>query len=168
IWATMKNLYKQQRRWGFGVENVPYIIFNTIKRWDTIDHTKMIKHILVQLHGFHSWATNALIISIIGWMPIILGGQSFNELVLSGNLPFITEGLMRFAMIGLLLSAILSTLLLPNHPSKFSIFKKTIMFLEWLILPASIIIFGSIPALDAQVRLMLGKYLGFWVTPKER
>ena len=26
FWATMKNLYKQQRRWGWGCENIPYML----------------------------------------------------------------------------------------------------------------------------------------------
>jgi hypothetical protein len=39
---------------------------------------------------------------------------------------------------------------------------------EWLLLPVGIIFFGSFPALDAQTRLMFGKYMGFLVTPKTR
>jgi hypothetical protein len=42
------------------------------------------------------------------------------------------------------------------------------MMLQWILLPLSTIILGAIPALDAQSRLMFGKYMGFWVTEKAR
>jgi hypothetical protein len=75
---------------------------------------------------------------------------------------------MTFSMFGLVTSAILSTVLLPPRPPHK---RKTVflwMFLQWLMLPLTIIFFGSIPGIDAQTRLMLGKYMGFWVTPKHR
>ena len=167
-WQTAKNLYKQQRRWGWGVENIPYLIFNTIKRWRVLPKGKMINRILVQLYGFHSWATNALIIAVVGWLPLILGGERFHATVLSTNLPYVTRTLMTFAMFGLVLSAIISTLLLPKRPPKYGFSKNLTMLLQWLILPFSIIIFGAVPGLEAQTRLMLGKRLGFLVTPKSR
>ena len=167
-WETAKNLYKQQRRWGWGVENVPYLIFNFIKARRTMPKGKTIKQIMVQIYGFHSWATNALIIGVIGWMPMILGGDRFNVTVLSGNLPFITRTLMTCAMIGLVISAAVSTMLLPKKPANFGFGKSIAMVAQWLVLPISIIIFGSIPGLDSQTRLAFGRYLGFWVTPKAR
>ncbi len=168
ITKTAKNLYKQQRRWGWGVENIPYLIFNVIKKWKNFPKGKVINRILVQIHGFHSWATNALIIAAIGWMPLLLGGDRFNVTVLSRNLPMVARTLMMVAMIGLVISAIISTLLLPKKPKKYGLRKNLAMILQWLILPLSIIIFGAIPSLEAQTRLMLGKYMGFWVTPKSR
>ncbi|MCK4540215.1 glycosyltransferase family 2 protein [Candidatus Parcubacteria bacterium] len=168
VWQTAKNLYKQQRRWGWGVENIPYLLFNGIKRWPKFKKGKLINRIFVQLYGFHSWATNALIIGFIGWMPMFLGGDRFNATVLSTNLPVVTRALMTLAMLGLVLSAILSTILLPKKPKKYGFFKYAIMFLQWLVLPFSIVIFGAIPGLDAQTRLMFGKYLGFFITPKSR
>ncbi|MBD3248155.1 hypothetical protein GF382_02595 [Candidatus Falkowbacteria bacterium] len=165
-WTTLKGLYKQQRRWGWGVENLPYLFFNAIKRWKNIPKAKFLGRIWVQIHGFHSWATNALIIALIGWMPLILGGDNFKATVLSGNLPVVTRTLMTLAMSGLLLSAIMSTLLMPPKPKKFGFFKRVLILLEWLLLPLSIVIFGTFPAIDSQTRLMLGKYMGFLVTPK--
>jgi len=167
-WKTFKNLYNQQLRWGWGVENIPYLMFNTIKNWKEIPKKKFISKILVQVHGFHSWATNALIIAVIGWMPMLIGGDKFNMTVLSSNLPIVARTLMMLAMSGLIFSAIISTLLLPEKPKKYGISKNIFMFVQWAILPISIIIFGSIPGLHSQTKLMLGDYMGFWVTPKVR
>lgn len=166
--GTAKSLYKQQRRWGWGVENLPYLVFNLIKNWHEMPKKKIAELIFVQVYGFHSWATNALIIAVIGWMPMLLGGDAFNSTVLSGNLPAISRVFMTMAMMGLVLSAVISTLLLPPMPKNYGWGKRMAMVLQWLILPASIIIFGAIPGLEAQTRLMLGKYMGFWVTPKAR
>lgn len=165
---TAKNLYKQQRRWGWGVENVPYLIFNFIKNWKTMPKAKVFSLIWVQLYGFHSWATNALIIAVIGWMPMLLGGDRFNQTVLSSNLPVVSRTLMTIAMLGLVLSAVISTLLLPKQPAHYGWGKRISMVAQWLILPLSIVIFGAVPGLEAQTRLMLGKYMGFFITPKAR
>ncbi len=168
LWNTAKSLYKQQRRWAWGSENIPYLIFNTSKRWKTVDRGKLVSHILIQVYGFWSWATSALIIAVVGWMPMLLGGDRFNSTVLSGNLPTVSQNLMSVAMVGLILSAVVSSLLLPKRPRKYTIWKNILMICEWVFVPFTIIIFGSIPCFDAQIRLMRAKYMGFWVTPKSR
>ncbi|MFA7087762.1 MAG: glycosyltransferase family 2 protein [Patescibacteria group bacterium] len=170
ILKTAGNLYKQQRRWAWGGENIPYLLFNAAKRWNNkgFDRGAIAGHIFIQIYGFHAWATNALIIAVIGWLPMLLGGDRFNSTVLSGNLPAITQTLMNIAMIGLVLSAVISSLLLPKRPKKYKFWKKVFMTLEWIFVPFSIVIFGAIPCLESQIRLMLGKYMGFWVTPKVR
>lgn len=170
FWKTARSLYKQQRRWAWGSENIPYLIFNAQKRWhhQGFDRKKIVSHIFIQIYGFHSWATNALIIAIIGRLPIILGGDRFNTTVLSGNLPSITQSLMNFAMVGLVLSAVVSALLLPAKPAGYRFGKKILMSLEWVAVPVTIVIFGAFPCLEAQIRLMFGRYMGFWVTPKSR
>jgi len=170
MFQTAKNLYKQQRRWAWGGENIPYLIFNAMKRWKNQNFDKgiIIEHIFIQIYGFHAWATNALIIAVIGWMPMLLGGDRFNSTVLSGNLPSITQNLMNIAMIGLIMSAVVSALLLPKRPKEYTIWKKFFMTLEWVFVPVTIVIFGAFPCLEAQIRLLRGKYMGFWVTPKSR
>lgn len=165
---TIRSLYKQQRRWAWGSENVPYLIFNSMKKWKQLDKRRTLRHIWIQIYGFHSWATSALIIAVVGWMPMLLGGNRFNENVMALNLPVVTRNLMTIAMVGIIISAIVSSLLLPKKPKNYGFFKTIKLFFEWIFVPVSIIIFGAIPCLDAQVRLMFGKYMGFWVTPKAR
>lgn len=169
FWKTMKNIYKQHRRWSWGVENIPYIIFNFIKN-KKISLRKKIRYSLVQIEGFWSLATNPLVILLLGWLPIILGGAEFRSTILSYNLPLITRNLMALAMMGLILSAVIGASLVPKMPESYRRRKRrwAVMFLQWLLVPFTIIIFGAIPGLDAQTRLMFGRYMGFWVTPKHR
>jgi len=167
FWQTIKNIYKQQRRWTWGVENLPYLIFNCFKD-KKISWRKKTRMILTQLEGYWSLPTNPLLIFFLGWLPIFLGGHKFNTTLLSYNLPLVTRALMIIAMSGLVVSAIISTSLLPPKPKHFGKRKYIAVVAQWLIIPVTIIFFGAIPGLDAQTRLLFGRYMGFWVTPKKR
>ena len=164
---TVINQYKQQRRWAWGCAEIPYIMFGFLQN-KKISLIRKISHLYTIIDGYWSWATAALLLLILGWLPILLGGQQFNFSVLSFNLPILTGRIMTFALIGMFISAILSTLLLPPLPKGSRRIKKAAVFVQWLFLPVTLILFGSLPALDAQIRLMLGKYMGFWVTEKIR
>ena len=165
MWETAKNQYKQQRRWAYGAENVPYIIFGFIKN-KTISLKKKLYYSLVQIEGFWSWSTSAVILMLLGWLPVTVGQGQFSNTILSYNLPHITSTLMTLAMVGLLTSAVVSTLLLPPTPPNYPRWKHLFLLLEWILIPITVNIFGVIPSLDAQTRLMVGKYMGFWATPK--
>lgn len=161
------NQYKQQRRWAYGAENIPYVFYKFTKN-KAIPFSKRLIQSFLLFDGSLSWATNALILFFLGWLPLIVGGEAYQTTVLAQSLPFIVQILMTLAMIGLFTSATLSLLLLPERPKKYGRFNMLFMLLQWALLPLSTIILGAIPALDAQSRLMLGKYMGFWVTEKAR
>ncbi len=169
FWGTMANIYRQQRRWAWGVENVPYSLMGFVKN-KIIPFSKKFYWTFHKVEGFHSWATNSLIIFALGWLPIFLGGEIFNETILSFNLPKITRTIMTLAMVGIASSAILGVMLLPPKPNWFKRRHYLLYFFQWLFIPVSLIVFGAFPALEAQTRLMLGGRfrLGFWFTPKAR
>ncbi len=167
FWQTLINIYKQQQRWGWGVENVPYILFGLIKN-KKISFWKKIRVAFTQLEGFWSLSTNPIIIFALSWLPLIIGGPAFNTTVLSYNLPSVTRNLMILAMCGLVFSAIVSMSFLPKRPKTHNPLKFVVMILQWILIPITVTVFGAIPGLHAQTRLMLGQYMGFWVTPKHR
>jgi len=169
FWQTMINQYKQQRRWGWGCENIPYFL-NGFRKNPMIPKRKKWYWSFVVIESFHSWATNALLIFALGWLPLFLGGAEFNFTLLSYNLPQLTRFIMFLAMFGIVTSIILSIILLPPKPDWFKPWHYFIYVFQWLLLPFTLIIFGALPGLEAQTRLMLGgKFrLGFWVTPKHR
>jgi hypothetical protein len=61
---------------------------------------------------------------------------------------------------------IISTLLLPPRPKGYGRRKSLEMVTQWILIPITAILFSSFPAIDAQTRLMFGKYLTFRVTKK--
>jgi hypothetical protein len=167
IWSTVKNLYKQHRRWTWGVENVPYILFNFRKN-KKIPIGKKFRAAFIQIEGFWSLVTNPLILFLIGWLPLIVGGHHFNTTVLSYNLPILARSILTLAMGGLVVSAAVSMRLIPDRPPEYGWRRSVLMVLQWVLVPFTMIVFSAIPGLDAQIRLLTGKYMGFWVTPKVR
>ena len=171
FWGTMKNVYKQQRRWAWGCENVPYMLEGFDKDPE-IPKSKKRYWTFNTIEGFHSWATNSLIIFALGWLPLWLGGRHFGTSLLAYSLPHITRWIVTLSMVGIASSAILAIILLPKKPDgeRVRIAEYAWYFLQWALMPLTLIVFGAFPAIEAQTRLALGgKYrLGFWVTPKTR
>jgi len=169
-WQGFKNLYKQQRRWAWGVEHFPYMM-EKFKGNRQINFGKKLKYAWNLTEGMYSWATAPLLIFILGRLPLWVAGRGEESAsVIVQNAPYVLEFLMLAAMIGIFFSALISLFILPPRPQNQPKWKYLIMFLQWLLLPITLILFGSIPATEAQTRLMLGEkyHLGFFVTPKDR
>jgi hypothetical protein len=160
-------LYKQLRRWAWGVENFPFMAY-TFSRDKKMPLGAKISFLFKQLEGNYTWATVPLLIFLLGRLPFWLAPEAFRSYAVFQNTPFTLEWLMRFSMIGLFASAILSANLLPPRPSHISRWQTPIVTIfQWMLLPITFVIFGAIPAIDAQTRMMLGKgTLGFNVSPK--
>lgn len=167
LYGTISNIYKQHRRWTYGVENFVYIVYHFTKN-KNIPLGRRIKITLQQAEGYWSLVTNPIMLFILGWAPIFLGGRVFHETVLSYNLPIVVRNLLILAMFGLVISAVISLSLIPKRPEGRSRFAYVVMALQWILVPITMIVFSSLPGLDAQTRLMFGRYMGFWVTPKNR
>ncbi len=165
-WQTLKNQYKQKRRWAYNVEYYPHLIPTLIKL-DAPRFDKFYK-LFQYVEGNFNWATASIMISMLGWLPLLIGGLDFQQSVLAFNLPFATKTLMTIATGFLIFSVYINMVLLPPRPKKYGIIRSVMMYVQWFLVPLASVIFGSLPAIEAQTRLMFGKYLEFWVTPKAR
>lgn len=167
-WRTMIGQYKQKRRWAWGnSENIPYFITNSLKD-RLIPWWKKFIYIERMAEGYYFWATASIMIAILGWLPLLLGGGKLSEDVLLFNLPLLTRSMMQIATIFLIISVYINMVMIPPRPPQFSKWRSFNMIFQWVFVPLVSTIFGSAPAIDAQTRMMFGRYLGFWVTPKAR
>lgn len=166
FWQTLKNQYKQKKRWAYNVEYYPHLIPRLIKSRVPL-YDKLYK-LIQYVEGNFNWATASVLITTLGWLPLFLGGPEFKETVIAYNLPFVTRTLMTIATAFLIFSVYINLILLPPRPKKYGIGRSLMMYLQWFLVPITSLVFGSIPAIESQTRLMLGYYLEFWVTPKAR
>jgi hypothetical protein len=161
-------LYKQLRRWAWGVENFPYMAEAFMRDKEMPLMTK-VNWMFKQIEGMYTWATAPFLIFILGYLPFWAAPEQFRSFAIFQNTPFTLEWLMRLSMVGLFVSAGLALTLLPPRPKHYSRpYAAAIFVIQWLLLPFTFVVFGALPAIDAQTRLMIGKYLGFNVSQKRK
>ena len=166
-WKTLMNQYKQKRRWAWGIENFPYLMEGFLKNRQIPWRIKW-TYTWRTLEGHYSWATSAIIVAVLGWLPVFFGNESFHQTFLSYSLPFMTRTLMTIAMTGLIVSAVLTILLLPHRPKHHGPWRYALIILQWVLVPLIATVLSAFPALDSETRLMLGRDLNFNVMQKTR
>ncbi len=167
LWQTMVNIYKQQKRWAYGVGEIPYCLFGFLKN-KKIPLKKKLSFGFEIIEGHWSWAIAPLLIFFFGWLPIILGGQSFSQTMLSYSLPKMVSRISTIAMVGIVLSAYFSVLITPQKEIIRGKLRLLFFASGWFLIPVIMIVFSSLPALAAQTNWLLGRYMGFWNTDKSR
>lgn len=164
---AFKNLYLQQRRWAWGVEHFPYLM-RRFRGNRAFPLRKKAVVLWTLLEGMFTWATAPLLIFILGYLPLATAPEAVRAGVLFQNTPHTLEALMRFGMIGVFATGFMSFAMLPPRPESKSRRAWAVMAAQWMLVPFTFIIFGAIPALDAQTRMMFGRYLGFNVSEKRK
>jgi len=167
LWESAVNVYKQKRRWAWGVENFP-IVMRAFMNSPTISRYNKVRHGFKLLESHLAWATWPFLLGIIGWIPVLFSRKEFSDSVLYYSVQRITATIFNLASLSLLITIVLSLCLLPKRKVKYSIWMRIGHAFEWLLVPVIALFFSGLPALDAQTRLMTGKYMEFWVTTKKR
>jgi len=162
---TFKSQYSQLRRWAWGVCDFPFMAINL---WNNkkIKTSHKIYLIADFLKNSLLWATGPLLISFMGFLPGSLN-VNFRDTVLAYNLPHIMSDLLTLASAGIFMCAIISLNLVPYNPKK-GLWGTVSLCIQWLFVPVVSIVLSAIPAMDAQTRLLFGRYLEYKVTQKAR
>lgn len=165
--GTLVAQYKQKRRWAWGCTEIPMVFPELIKN-KKIPLWKKLLFGERLLEGHYFWATASIMIAVLGWLPLVFGGDRFGTTVLALNLPVMTRIIMSVATFFLAFSVYVNLVLLPPRPKEYNWWKSFSMVWQWIFSPIVSTVFGSMPAIDAQTRMMFGKYMEFYVTPKVR
>jgi hypothetical protein len=164
---TFKVQYLQLRRWAWGVSDFPFVVRHALKN-PRIPWSNKLVQIARLFEGHLSWATAPLILTFAAWLPLLLN-KAFRGQLLAHQLPVIASRILSLTTVGILVTVFISLISLPERPARYRRTRVLGMLAQWLLLPFTAIVFSAFAALDAQTRLMIGKYMEvFVVTEKAR
>jgi len=161
---TMKNQYSQIKRWAWGVSDFPWIMRNYLVTpgvpfWDKT--TRLMNLLWAHL----LWPVYWFAITI-GLNLSILISPEFGRTTLGFMIPKISSFILTAALSFLVVLLALDHHYKPKRPKNFPRWRAALIPLEFVLMPVSGLIFGSLPALDAHTRLMLGRHITYKVTEK--
>lgn len=162
--STLKDRYEQERRWAWGVSDVPY----AIKKYLTTPYIsfwpKTIR-LLRLLEGHIFWPTNFFILTLGASIPPLIN-PAFSRTALGHSLPSISGLILTLSTVFLLIILTVDAKSRPPRPEKYNMLRMPLLLFQWVFLPVISFFFSSLPGLDAHTRLMLGKRLEYKVTEK--
>jgi hypothetical protein len=163
-WRSMAEQYLQARRWAWGVTDIPYVIQNAIRSPGIPFWSRFWR--VMNLFGEHiNWAIAPFVVMFGATVPLLIN-PAFAETTLGQNLPLFASAMLTLALVSLLVLVVVEYQIVPPRPAHWGVVQRFISYVQWFGLPFVGIFFSTLPALDAQTRLLTGRYLEYRVTEK--
>jgi glycosyl transferase family 2 len=163
-WRSMMTQYIQARRWAWGVTDIPYVVQNAIHHSE-IPLLSRVWRVLNLFWEHISWAIGPFVITFGALIPLILN-PAFGQTILGQNLPIYASTMLSMALLALVVMIFIENSIVPRRPASWGWFPRLVSYVQWIGLPIIGILFSNLPALDAQTRLLTGRYLEYRVTEK--
>lgn len=159
---TLKMQFLQVRRWSWGCSDIAFVIYKGFLSQNHISKLRLIPRLgrLTEDHISRTTAPPLLLLAAL--IPFFFNQQTY----ITNQLPQIARWVQTLGTIGIIISIYLGLSILPPKPERYKRRRTFWMIAQWAYLIPSTFVFGASAAIDAQVRLAFGRYLGFQVTEK--
>jgi Glycosyl transferase family group 2 len=172
-WQTIVNQYNQLRRWAWGgIESFPFKFYNFfVLPGSKIDIRHRISLVFNDWYSHFCWSTLPVVFSLIVFLPALVNLEfakstiavNFYELLFYFSLiSYVSLGVVIF----IIFVFIYPKAAMNDEINKVTWQHKLNILIPILISPFIMFVWGP-PAIDAQIRGVFGKYMGYWVTPKK-
>lgn len=164
LWQSTKMTYVQHKRHAWGASDIPYAVRHSLAHPEMSVRRRARR--LVALCSNHLlWATHWFILSV-GWSVPLLLGHFLGADTQHDTLHWWARWILTVCLVPYIAMIVIDARLRPAKPADWTRRQGVVAFLMWFCLPVTSFITSTIPALDAQTRLMLGKRLEYRVTDK--
>jgi hypothetical protein len=163
-WRSLASQYLQARRWAWGVTDLPYVVQNAIAHREIPLSSRAWR--VLNLFGEHiNWAIAPFVVLFGATVPLVIN-PAFARTTLGQNLPLYASVMLSIALMALVVLIWVEHRIVPPMPSEWRWPRRLLVYAGWTGLPFVGIFFTNLPALDAQTRLLTGRYLEYRVTEK--
>ncbi len=158
--------FKQIRRWTYGASDVAYVATNAFFKKNKVPKFDALAKFLRLLESHVGWATAAPLLLLSGWLPLFLNRDAKHNIV-ALRLPTIVSTINTVALIALLTVVYVGIATLPQRPPHHKRRRAIGFAWQWILTPVVGVVFNSVAAINSQVHLAFGRYIGkFDVTEK--
>jgi cellulose synthase/poly-beta-1,6-N-acetylglucosamine synthase-like glycosyltransferase len=154
-WRTLKAQFIQLRRWTYGASDIAYIADKGFWRPNKANKLDVLAKLLRTLEGHVTWAIGPLLIYFAAFIPPLVHPQN----LAANQLPLIVSRMQRLGIIGLLATVFVCLITLPPRPARYKRRHSIFFLTQWIFLPVTSIVYGSLAAFNSQTRLMFKRYL---------
>ena len=163
---TLVTQFKQLRRWGYGVSDIPYVATRLFTRQRNVPFWEGLARFARLVDSHITLATMAILVTFGGWVPLVINPEASRSIA-AHSLPVVVSHIQQVALVGLFITILLMLKMLPPRPARYKRRRTIGMVLQWFLMPVTSVCYSSIASFNAQTHLMLGKYLDkFDVTDK--
>ena len=163
-WRSLATQYMQARRWAWGVTDIPYVVRNAFRHSEIPFWSRAWR--ILNLFGEHiNWAIAPFVIMFGATVPLLIN-PAFAETTLGQNLPLYASTMLSIGLVALIVLIWVEYRIVPPRPAEWGWWPRFLSYAQWIGLPFVGIFFSNLPALDAQTRLLTGRYLEYRVTEK--
>jgi hypothetical protein len=176
--ATYVNQYLQVQRWAWGAVDIPWVLHEVFRRHE-IPLVRRALRFWYIFENHLSWSTQWFFITLGGLIPAVYGSITgvilvpdwfyVENLIGETFLPSwltLTSVILSPCMICYMIIITIDTRLRPPPPPTLHVAHVIAGYVHWLLIPPITFFFSALPALDSQVRLMLGRRMEYRVTEK--
>jgi len=155
---TLKDQFKQLRRWSYGASDIAYVAMNIFTKDRDVPLMPALGRFIRLLDGHVTLACISFLVAFGGWVPLIVNPRA-SMLIAAQQLPDAISKIQQVAMLGIIVTIVISFQIIPKRPARYKWTKSIFMFTQWILMPVTAILYSALAAYVAQTRLMFGRYL---------
>ncbi len=163
-WVSLREAYHQKKRHAWGASDIPYAVRHALAHPE-IGRWRRARRVIALCANHLLWSTNWFLLSIGWWLPSFLR-ELAGEPAQFGRLESVARLALLLCLLPYAAGIYLDRGLRPARVQPWGPWRRLNSALMWFSLPITSFFLSTLPALEAQTRLMLGKRLEYRVTPK--